>query len=81
VIGLAKNHTEENLAGLPTTSLDARQRAAVKAATDMHCPYLNPVSRVLPKAEVVFDKFPLSCNMRPPHSTTCGARSSFAPAP
>jgi transposase len=58
VIGLAKDRTEESLAGLLTTSLDARQRAAVKAAcTDMHRPYLNAVARVLPKAEVVFDKF------------------------
>ncbi len=58
VIGLAKDRTEESLAGLLTTSLDARQRAAVKAAcTDMHRPYLNAVACVSPKAEVVFDKF------------------------
>jgi hypothetical protein len=30
VIGLAKDRTEESLAGLLTTSLDARQRAAVR---------------------------------------------------
>jgi len=58
VIGLAKDRTEESLAGLLNTSLDARQRAAVNAAcTDMHRPYLNAVGRVLPNAEVVFDKF------------------------
>ena len=35
-----------------------RQRAAVKAVcTDMHRPYLNAVSEVLTKAEIVFDKF------------------------
>ena len=41
-----------------TTCLDARQRAAVEAVcTDMHQPYLNAVSEVLKKAEMVFDKF------------------------
>src|SRR5262249_16028050 len=36
----------------------ARQRGAITAVwTDMHRPYLNAVGTVLPKAEVVFDKF------------------------
>jgi transposase len=58
VIGLAPERTEASLAGLLTTTLDARQRAAVEAVcTDMHRPYLNAVARVLPKATVVLDKF------------------------
>src|SRR3984893_18163994 len=58
VIGLAPERTEESLAGLLTTTLNARQRAAVEAVcTDMHRPYLNAVARVLPKATVVLDKF------------------------
>jgi transposase len=58
VIGLAPDRSEESLAGLLTTTLDARQRAAVEAVcTDMHRPYLNAVARVLPKATVVLDKF------------------------
>ncbi|MGH8262095.1 MAG: ISL3 family transposase [Steroidobacterales bacterium] len=58
VIGLAPERTEESLAGLLTTSLVTRQRAAVKAVcTDMHRPYLNAVTRVLPAATVVLDKF------------------------
>jgi len=58
VIGLAPDRTEESLAGLLTTTLDARQRAAVEAVcTDMHRPYLNAVASVLPKATVVLDKF------------------------
>src|SRR5438094_4377175 len=49
---------EESLAGLLTTRLDARQRAAVEAVcTDMHRPYLNAVAHVLPAATVVLDKF------------------------
>ena len=45
------------MAGLLTTCLDARQRAAVHAVcTDMHQPYVNAVARVLAKAEIVFDK-------------------------
>jgi hypothetical protein len=40
VIGLAPDRTEASLAGLLTTRLDARQRAAVEAVcTDMHRPY------------------------------------------
>ena len=58
VIGLAKDRTEEALTGLLTTQLDARQRTAVEAVClDMHRPYLNAVTTVLPQAEVVFDKF------------------------
>jgi transposase len=58
VIGLAKDRTEASLAGLLTTSLDARQRAAVDAVcTDMHRPYMNAVGQVLPTAAIVFDKF------------------------
>lgn len=58
VTGLAKDRTEASLAGLLTTCLDARQRAAVEAVcTDMHRPYVNAVAHQLPKAEIVFDKF------------------------
>ena len=58
VIGLAPDRTEDSLAGLLTTTLDARQRAAVEAVcTDMHRPYLNAIARELPKATVVLDKF------------------------
>ena len=58
VIGLAPDRTEASLAGVLTTCLEARQRAAVEAVcTDMHQPYLNAVSAVLNQAEVVFDKF------------------------
>jgi transposase len=58
VMGLAPDRTEESLAGLMTTRLDARQRAAVEAVcTDMHRPYLNAVARVLPTATIVLDKF------------------------
>lgn len=58
VIGMAKDRTDASLSGLLTTSLDARQRAAVQAVcTDMHQPYLNAVHAVLPEAEIVFDKF------------------------
>lgn len=56
VIGLAKYRTTDSLAGLLTTCLDARQRAAVEAVcTDMHRPYVNAVALQLPKAEIVFD--------------------------
>lgn len=58
VIGLAPDRTEVSLAGLLTTGLNARQRAAVEAVcTDMHRPYLNAVTHALPKATVVLDKF------------------------
>jgi transposase len=58
VLGLAKDRTEDSLAGLLTTGLDARRRAAVEAVcTDMHQPYANAVARVLPEAAIVYDKF------------------------
>jgi len=58
VFGLAKDRTTDSLAGLLTTCLDARQRAAVEAVcTDMHRPYVNAVALQLPTAEIVFDKF------------------------
>jgi len=58
VIGLAPDRTEEALKTLLQTKLDARQRAAVEAVCiDMHRPYINAVTTVLPRAEVVFDKF------------------------
>ena len=58
VLGLAKDRSENSLAGLLTTCLDARQRAAVDAVcTDMHQPYINAVVRELSKAVIVFDKF------------------------
>ena len=57
VIGLAKDRSEDSLAGLLTTGLDARQRAAVTAVClDMHQPYMNAVTRELSKAAIVFDK-------------------------
>jgi transposase len=37
---------------------NARQRAGVEAVCmDMHRPYLNVVTEVLPRAQAVFDKF------------------------
>jgi len=58
VIGLARDRTEDALAALLRDKLDARQRAAVEAVCiDMHRGYRNAVAAVLPKAEVVFDKF------------------------
>jgi transposase len=58
VIGLAPDRTETSLAGLLTTCLDARQRAAVQAlCTDMHQPYANAIKNVLPRAETIYDKF------------------------
>ena len=58
VIGLAKDRTSDSLTGLLTTCLGARQRAAVEAiCLDMHQPYVKAVGEVLPKAEIVFDKF------------------------
>ena len=58
VIGLAKDRTQEALEGLLDTSLDARQRASVKACCiDMAKPYINAIQKALPEAEIVFDKF------------------------
>jgi transposase len=58
VIGLQKDRSEDSLRTLLNEDVDARQRAAVEAVcTDMHRPYLNVVGEVLPRAEIVFDKF------------------------
>ena len=58
VIGLQKDRSEDSLRTLLNERLDARQRAAVEAVcADMHRPYSNVVAEVLPRAEVVFDKF------------------------
>ena len=58
VIGLEKDRSEESLRFLLNDRLDARQRVAVEAVcTDMHRPYVNVVGEVLPRAEIVFDKF------------------------
>ena len=58
IIGLARDRTQESLSGLLRQHLDNRQRAAVEAVcTDMHQPYVNAFAEVLPKAEVVYDKF------------------------
>ena len=58
VIGLRQDRTEAAATALLTDDLTARQRAAITAAcTDMHPPYLNAVTTVLPNAEIVFDKF------------------------
>src|SRR6266702_3129742 len=58
IIGLSRDRTQESLSGLLKQELDNRQRASVHAVcTDMHHPYVNAVAEVLPKAEVVFDKF------------------------
>jgi transposase len=58
VLGLRRDRTEATARTLLETDLDAAQRARVEAVcTDMHRPYLNAVTAVLPEAEVVFDKF------------------------
>ena len=58
VIGLARDRSQESLAGLLKEQLDNRQRASVKAVCiDMHQPYVNAFAEVLPTAEVVYDKF------------------------
>ena len=58
VIGLARDRGEESLSTLLKECLDNRQRASVEAVcTDMHQPFVNAVHDVLPKAEVVYDKF------------------------
>ena len=49
VLGLANRPDGDQLGGLLTTCLDARQRAAVEAVcTDMHRPYVNAVAHQLP---------------------------------
>ena len=58
VIGLQQDRSEDSLRTLLTDRIDARQRAAVEAVcSDMHRPYRNVVAEMLPRAEVVFDKF------------------------
>ena len=58
VLGLAKDRTETSVAGLLTTCLDARQRAAVEAVcTDRHRPSVNAVAHQWPTAAIVFDTF------------------------
>ena len=58
VIGLQQDRSEDSLRTLLKDRMDARQRAAVEAVcSDMHRPYRNVVAEVLPRAEVVFDKF------------------------
>lgn len=58
VIGLRQDRSEATATTLLTEDLTSRQRGAITAVcTDMHRPYLNAVGTVLPKAEVVFDKF------------------------
>lgn len=58
VLGLARERTEASLTTVLTSSLDARQRAAVEAVClDMHQPYRNALAAILPRAAVVFDKF------------------------
>jgi len=58
VIGLQQDRSEDSLRTLLTDRMDARQRAAVEAVcSDMHRPYRNVVAEMLPRAEVVFDKF------------------------
>jgi len=58
VMGLQKDRSEDSLRTLLNDRLDARQQAAVQAVCmDMHRPYLNVVTEVLPRAEAVFDKF------------------------
>jgi transposase len=58
VIGLQQDRSEDSLRTLLSDRCDARQRGAVEAVCmDMHRPYLNVVTEVLPRAEAVFDKF------------------------
>ena len=56
MLGLAKDRTETSVAGVLTTCLDARQRAAVEAVcTDRHRPSVNAVAHQWPTAEIVCD--------------------------
>lgn len=58
VMSLRQDRSEATATTLLTEDLTARQRGAVTAVcADMHRPYLNAVTAVLPQAEVVFDKF------------------------
>jgi transposase len=58
VIGLRQDRSEASATALLRDELTPPQRGRIHAAcTDMHQPYLNAVAAVLPKADVVFDKF------------------------
>ena len=58
VMGLRQDRSEGTATALLNEDLTARQRSAITAVcTDMHRPYLNAVWAVLPRAEIVFDKF------------------------
>lgn len=58
VIGLVQDRDEASTKTLLETELDAAQRSRIEAiCMDMHRPYLNAVTEVLPHAEAVFDKF------------------------
>jgi transposase len=58
VIGWRRDRTEESATTLLTEALTPQQRGCIEAVcTDMWKPYLNAVAAVLPKADVVFDKF------------------------
>jgi transposase len=58
VIGLRQDRTEATARTLLTADLTGRQRGVITAVCmDMHRAYRNAVAAVLPKAEVVFDKF------------------------
>jgi hypothetical protein len=81
VIGLRQDRSEATAGALLTEDLTGRQRGAITAVcTDMHRPYLNAVATVLPKAEVVFDKF-LCRSTRAPRSMKGGVKSSFVLGP
>ena len=58
VIGLRQDRSEASATALLRDELTPPQRGRIHAAcTDMHQPYRNAVAAVLPKADVVFDKF------------------------
>ena len=58
VMGVRQDRTTTTATTLLTEDLDPHQRGAIHAVcTDMHRPYLNAVTQVLPQADVVFDKF------------------------
>lgn len=58
VIGLRQDRSEATATTLLREDLDPHQRGAIRAVcTDMHRPYLNAVTAVLPRADTVFDKF------------------------
>ena len=74
VLGLAKDRTETSLAGLLTTCLDARQRAAVEAVcTDSIGPTSTPW-RTSCRQRRSCSISSTSCSTPPPRWTTCGDR-------